>query len=235
MRFLVTRPQPDCHRTAERIRQLGHDAVEEPMLVMRETLSNVLPNGPFAGLVVTSGRVVELLKNHPQADGLKSLPVFAVGNRSAELMRSAGWQDVRSANGSSGDLVDLILGEPLSGPLLYPAARDRAADLEAVLQECGISCVVVEAYAMEQVANLTKETARDYAAGHYDGVLIYSQRTAEAFLHALQALDPDAVLPRQKVFAISKQAGKPLESRTCVCVSQSPTEDAVLNLALNPG
>lgn len=202
---------------------------------MRETLGNVLPNGPFAGLVVTSGRVAELLKKHRQADGLKSLPVFAVGNRSADLMRSAGWQDVRSADGSSKDLVDLILAQSLSGPLLYPAARDRAGDLEAVLQERGISCVLVEAYAMEQVASLSDQAARDYAAGHYDGVLIYSQRTAEAFLHALQALDPDAVLPRQKVFAISQQAGKPLESRACVCVSTSPTEEAVLNLALNPG
>ena len=205
------------------------------MLIKRETLSNPLPDEPFAGLVVTSGRAAEFLKTHPQAAALKALPVFAVGNRSADLMRSAGWVDVRSADGSSEDLVDLILEDAPIGPLLYPAARDRAADLETILREREISCIAIEAYAMEQVTSLSETTARDYAAGHYDGVLIYSQRTAEAFLHALQALDPDAALPRQKVFSISKQAGKPLENRACVHVATSPTEDAVLTLALNQG
>ncbi len=203
------------------------------MLVVRETLGNALPEGLFAGLVVTSGRVAELLKNHPQSAPLKSLPVYAVGNRSAELMRVAGWEDVRSANGSSRDLVDLILAASPSAPLLYPAARDRAVDLESSLQERGISCVLVEAYAMEQVAALSESAAGNLAAGYYDGVLIYSRRTAEAFLHALQVLDPEGALPLHKVFAISKLAGKPLENRACVYAAAYPTEEALLNLALN--
>jgi len=234
MKFLVTRPLPDCHRTAAKLRSFGHEAVEEPMLTMRVTLPIDLPAKDYSGVVVTSARVAGVLTASPIAERLKHLPVFAVGDRSAHAMQEAGWQDVRSAQGAVDDLERLILDHKPVGPLLYLAARDRAGGLENVLGEAGLSCDLVEAYAMEPVACLSARVADDIKAGRYDGVLIYSARTGETFLRAAQKTGVADALRDVPVYAISQSAGNSLEGWTCVIAPAVPTEEALLNIALNP-
>ena len=81
MRLLVTRPEPDCHKTAERIRALGAEAVEAPMLELEATLPERFDLAGITGIAVTSARVAKLLKDHVQKPELAKLPVFCVGNR----------------------------------------------------------------------------------------------------------------------------------------------------------
>lgn len=233
MRLLVTRPQPDCRKTAERIRALGGEAVEAPMLETRASAPLRFDLTGVTGLAVTSSRVAGILKNHPQVSELRALPVFTVGKRTAEAMTAAGFEDVVSADGDVLALAGLIAARQPEGHLLYPCARDRAGDLEGDLAAQGLHCdpvIVYETNPVDQMPAAVMDSLRD---GAIDGVLIYSRRSAEAFLSVLKSADTAGLLKKIRTFAISPQAGEPLADYTCVETAAHPSEDALLTLALN--
>jgi uroporphyrinogen-III synthase len=233
LRLLVTRPQPECRKTAERIRALGGEAIEAPMLETRASAPLRFDLTGVTGLAVTSSRVAGILKDHVQLADLRTLPVFAVGRRTAEAMTSAGFENVVSADGDVLVLADLIAARQPEGHLLYPCARDRAGDLEGDLASRGLHgdpVIVYETNPVGQMPAAVLDSLRDGAVG---GVLIYSRRSAEAFLSALETADSIGLLEKIRTFAISPQAGEPLADYTCVETAAHPSEDALLTLALN--
>lgn len=233
MRVLVTRPEPECQASADRIRAAGHMADTAPMLTLTVTAPDTLPIDKATALAVTSPRVADILNAHRQSAALKKLPVFAVGDRSAAAMREAGWTSVASADGDVSDLADLIRAHHTDGPILYPAALDRVGNLEGRLAAGGLTCLPIEVYRMDKVKNLPATIAERLGDRVYDRVLIYSQRTGEAFRDAAMAAGLEDTLRDVRVFAISARAAVPLESVACVTTAPYPTENALLESALN--
>ena len=127
MRFLVTRPEPDAERTAKTLRSQGHAVTIAPLLRV-ETLENVeIGAGPWAAILVTSANAARAIAAHKHVAELRALPVLAVGERSADAMRSAGFADVSSAEGAAGDLTGLAAKRLKRGDLLlYLAGADRS-------------------------------------------------------------------------------------------------------------
>jgi uroporphyrinogen-III synthase len=70
---------------------------------------------------------------------LAHLPVFAVGDATAEAAHRAGFARVQSAGGTVSDLATLILANPLSwqGDLVHLSARQPAGDLTGLLAHGG--------------------------------------------------------------------------------------------------
>ena len=233
MRLLVTRPQPECRKTAERIRALGGEAVEAPMLESRVTAPVRFDLTGVTGLAVTSGRAAGILKDHRQISDMKHLPVFAVGRRTAEAMTSAGFENVVTADGDVHALAGLIAAGQPEGHLLYPCARDRAGDLEGDLAARGLRCDPVIVYETDPVAHIPAAVLDGLRDGAVDGALIYSRRSAEAFLKALEMAHSTGLLKKIRIFAISPQAGEPLADYTCVETAAHPSEDALLRQALS--
>lgn len=234
MRLLVTRPEPDCRKTAERIRALGAEAVEAPMLMLGSLLPERFDLAGVDGLAVTSARVAGFLEGHAQIPELVKLPVFCVGDRTAAAMKNAGFENVRSANGDVSALAELIAVEQPEGKLLYPCAKDRAGDLEGDLAKKGISCTPVIIYVMDPVTVLPPFVLKDLRDKSINGVLIYSKRTAQTFLEAMKAAGALGLLKDQKIFAISPQAAEPIAGYACVQTAEHPSEETLLTLALNP-
>ena len=107
VRLLVTRPEPDAERTAAGLRTRGHIVLVAPLLRI-ETVENAeIGPGPFAAILVTSANAAPAIVTHRRFAQLRALPVFAVGDRSAQAMRALGFADVTSANGEVGDLAAL--------------------------------------------------------------------------------------------------------------------------------
>lgn len=235
MRFLVTRPQPDCRRTAERLRAAGHCADEAPVLDCVNTPPERLNLSDVSALAFTSRRAITAFHGHDQVAELQALPVFTVGNATAEAARQAGYDTVFSAEGDVAALAKLILGNrDRLGPggVLYPAAQDRAGDLEGLLTGGKLSCRTLTVYRMAMVDKLPADVVSALQANAYDGVLIYSKRTAEAFRALLAAACPRQNFPQLPVYALSQQAGAPLSEVTCVRIASVPNENALLDLAL---
>lgn len=181
MRIWVTRTAPANEKTAARLRGLGHDVLRAPVLRVRRLDTKLLVAAPDA-VVFTSGNGV---RHHPRSSALHHLPVFTVGDATAEAARRSGYLDVRSAKGDVRDLQRLILDSlPSSSRLLHFAGRDLAGDLTGFLRRFGHSVDRRHVYAAEPVAFSSLRKVRA-ALPSIDGVLVHSPRAAERVARAL--------------------------------------------------
>src|ERR1019366_9602411 len=97
---------------------------------------------------MTSANAPGAIAAHPVRAALIKRAVFAVGRRSADAARAAGFANVTSAGGDVRDLVRLIVERraDAAGPLLYLAGEDRAADLIGELTARGMAAEMAVVY-----------------------------------------------------------------------------------------
>lgn len=232
MRLLITRPLPDALRTAERLRELGHDAIGEPLLTVTFLLPPAELPTPRA-ILLTSQNAVRAVEMWPQAAQWSRIPVFVAGPATARAAAAIGFADVRGAARDAGSLADKVIAElaPNSGPLLYPAARDRAGALAGGLLKRGYDIRVVEAYRADATTRFSEAVAAALAGGTIDGVLLYSRRTAMAFRDCAAAAGVAGPLSTLDFYVISEQVAEVLDgiSRR-YHVAEHPVEDSLLAL-----
>ena len=84
MRVVVTRPQADGERTAAALEALGHEVLVAPLMRIEPIAADLA--GTWSAIVITSANALQAAP----ATIDKTLPVFAVGDRSAEAARRAG-------------------------------------------------------------------------------------------------------------------------------------------------
>ena len=137
MRVLVTRPMPDGERTAATLRGRGYDVLVAPLMQVKPIAADL--SGDWSAVIISSANAVRALDAR-QIASLNKLPLFAVGQRSADAAREAGFTNVRSANGDAGDLIRLVAASHAdqAATYLYLAGEDRAADVEGELAKRGI-------------------------------------------------------------------------------------------------
>lgn len=229
MRLLVTRPEPEATRTAERLRGLGHTALVQPLL----TIAFYPPPRDVArpaALLITSQNGLRALAAWPWAADWLRVPIFVAGAATARAAAELGFSDVRLGATDAGSLAELVRHSmpKSSGPLIYPAARDRAGALTAGLLAIGYDVRTIEAYRAEVAARLDPAIREALASQAIDGVLLYSRRTAAAFRDLVAAAG--ITLRRATAYAISDQVGEVVGGLMPVKVAASPDEDALLAL-----
>ena len=188
---------------------------------------------PWQAVLMTSANAAHSIALHPKLGELRSLPVLAVGRRTAEAARAAGFAEVISANGGAGDLEALVVGRFRGGAaLLYLAGSDRARDLAADLAPHDIVVRTIEIYRAHARKIFPAETAAALRANAIEGVLHFSRRSAETFVQCARraAIVPAALRPFQ--FCISAQAAEPLVRAGAhkIRIAAQPKEDALVAL-----
>ncbi len=233
MRVLVTRPQPAADRTAAVLKARGHQPILCPVLYLADLPAEIDP-ACFAAIAVTSANAVDALSRHPSFAALTGLPLFAVGDKSAQRALAAGFQTVRSAGGAVDDLCRLIAASrnAAAGAVLYAAARDRAGDLEGCLRGKGFSVTTIDVYHAGPVSDLPDALDRACATGPPDRIAVYSARSATHLAAAANQSSCGETLRKATVVAISKAAAAPLRrSGWKACrIAHRPTEAALLDL-----
>lgn len=231
MRVVVTRPQVDAERTATALRARGHDVLIAPLLRIEPVAAAIGPG--FAAVVITSAHAPGAIAVHPEHDVLIKLPLFAVGGRSAEAARQAGFSNVTSADGDVRDLMRLIVARRAgaAGPLLYLAGEDRAADLIGELTANGIAAEMTVVY-RAAVAPFPAGLAAALKAGEIDAVLHFSRRSADNYLDGARTagLLAQALTPRH--VCLSPQIAEPLAAAGAkeIAVAPHPHEAALIEL-----
>lgn len=230
--MLVTRPEPDASETARRLNALDIETVIEPLL-SAETLPTSLPPATgFAALAITSANALRALDQRGDLPKYRGLPLYAVGDRTADMARRLGFTRVASAAGNFGDLVALLARAGLGGPVLYPAARHQAGDLGKALAPHGIMVITAAIYDMRPAASLGESTRAALAAGSIDAALFYSRRTAETFAALAAPLRDRSKLG---LLCLSEAVAAPLVAAhfVRVALAEHPSEAAMMGLALS--
>ena len=165
MRVLVTRPEPAASRTAARLRALGHEAIVAPLLLVRAVAWG-LPDTLPTAVALTSASAAALAG--AQLARLTHLPVFAVGEATADAARAAGFTDIRAARGDASAVFALAARAGFVS-MLHLAGADRSPAVVPL----GLRVAVRTVY----VADLADSLPADCG----DLALLYSTRTADAF------------------------------------------------------
>ena len=193
MAILVTRPLPDGETTAATLRAKGFEVLLAPMLRFEQVAFHDDADAPYGAVVVTSANALRAIETRLEGSPLLKLPLFAVGEHTADAARAAGFAKVISADSDAAGLRERMLASvkaktlKKTSPLLYLAGADLARDLPGELGERGFTVVTQTTYRMVAVPNLPKETREAFAADEVEAVLHYSRRSARAFIEAVRA------------------------------------------------
>jgi uroporphyrinogen-III synthase len=234
VRLLVTRPEPEGGETAARLRARGHEVVLAPLLRIEPMADVPLSAGPWAGVVFTSANAVRAIAAHRRFGELAGLPAYAVGARTREAAKAAGFANVVSAQGDVDALAGLIATAVEGGgpPLLYLAGSDRSGDLAGALAKVGGAVETTIAYRAVIVGDFDADVRQAIAARRIDAVLHYSVRTAQAFIAAATAGGLMDSVMKIMHFCLSPQVAAPLAAAgaASIRVAMEPNETALFTL-----
>ena len=239
MKVLVLRPERAAQRTAEALARLGHEAILAPVLAI-EDLASPVPDGPFDAVLATSANGLRKLRQRPEIAALKSTLLIAVGDRTAEAGREAGFETVHVAEGDGRALVEEATAHfPKPARFLHAAGADRAFDVAGALQARGHEAIVVELYratAATRMPDAAAEALRDGTAG---AALHHSGRIAETFVALAEAENLGDAIRAIPHAALAPRISAALERAGCVrvAVARRPDEAALLEALqgiLNP-
>jgi len=220
MNILVTRPEPGATATAARLTGLGHNPILLPCLTITPRPLK-LPESP-AAIIITSAQAIPALP-----DSYKILPVFCVGDATANRMREVGFSSVLSASGDARDLEKLILRHRLPGTHLLAVGQRHGQALAGNLREAGIKILRRAVYTASPIRSLRAEAADALSGKRVHAALFYSAETVRAFTR-LRPAGTAAVT----AFALSPAVAAPLAGLPWseIRVALAPTEADLLAL-----
>lgn len=216
----VTRAQPGADATAQRLRERGWTPLIAPLIATR-----LLPleAGALEGVDALAFTSAAGVRAFTGGGTSTSLPVFTVGDATADAAHAAGFTRVLSAQGAGADLARLIAAVAPFARLAHLGAREPAFDLVAALRAAGRPAIHLPLY--ETVAQALPPAAEAaLAQGRIAAVLIHSPAAARA----LRGVANGASLASVTVVALSAACAEPVAGPAAT-VAATPTEAALLD------
>ena len=232
-RVLVTRPEPGATSTANALRDAGFDPV---IASLTEILPLPVDGGTDIGKVdavaVTSANAI---RHTPMRllSRLAYLPLFAVGDATAEAATAAGFRNVVAGPGDAVGLAGLVRdGMPVGSTILYLCGKVRRPDFERVVESAGLKIAVLETYDTQN-RNSKAVFSRILAANSpFFAVLLHSSEASKTLSGIMSQPDVARLLANALVVAISDRAAAPVRDVFAgrLCIAQEPTEAAMMSV-----
>lgn len=226
---MITRPEPGASETAARVAALGFQPIVAPLLAISPLPTPLPSSGQVQAILVTSRNAIQAL---PASH--RHLPLFAVGDATAQRARSAGFDRVASADGDAAALADLVARTVIAhaGPLLLATGRLQGNPLAADLRRRGFAVVRRVVYAAEPVPALPAAAGAALSAGTVRAAMFFSAETARTCVHLLQGAALHEAVRTVDALAIGRPAAVALEALPWrrVRVAARPGQDAMLAL-----
>lgn len=216
---LITRSIGDAAPYADKVRARGWEAMMEPMLRIEPV--GILPDiAPYDALVFTSAHAVDAFAAQSPH---RNIPVFTVGDSTADHARGAGFENVTSAAGDANDLKELLEREAPE-KILYLRGDDVAQEFDGI-----DSAVVYKAHPVEKFTESCFDALR---SGRIRNVMFFSARGGAAFVDLCRASGLEGAVSGIKALCIS---GAVLESVSVLPwsatrIAASPSRAAMLAL-----
>ncbi|MEN9874246.1 MAG: hypothetical protein RL186_1143 [Pseudomonadota bacterium] len=141
---LITRTQPGASATAQALAVRGHT----PVIVCAAQTVGVDHEMDVAGvqaLLMTSAAAARHARTNAH---IRALPVYAVGDATAQAALAAGFETVISAGGDGATLAVLAADQMQAsdGALLHLRGQEVAGDVTGMLNACGFQTRALEVY-----------------------------------------------------------------------------------------
>lgn len=120
--LLILRPEPGASATARRAAKLGLTTTLYPLFQIRPSLWEPPETGNFDAMLLTSANAVR--HGGPGLFLYKHLPVYAVGEATAQAAREAGFQ-LAGVGQSGAQAISDIMARRAHARVFHPGGRDR--------------------------------------------------------------------------------------------------------------
>ncbi|MGD7069250.1 uroporphyrinogen-III synthase [Acetobacter sp. AAB5] len=201
---IVTRPEPGLSETMAAVAGAGWLPLPSPALVVqRHTLR--LPQKLPAAILLTSGQAVSAVVAAAQQAKALDIPVYAVGDRTAQRARDAGFTCVKSADGDAHALVSLLQTrqQPEQGTLLLCSGAGQGVELAAWCRQAGFKVTRRVVYAAKPIQKITEQTRTAIQAAKVAVVLFFSAESAAGWLAALPETEQKRLAAQARAVVIS--------------------------------
>ncbi len=231
MRVVVTRAQADGERTAIALRKRGHEVLVAPLMRIESIAADLAGN--WGAVIVTSANAPVAIGENSARNTLIKLPLFAVGQRTAEAAKQAGFANVTSAGGDLRDLVRTLVAQraDAKAPLIYLAGEDRAADLLGELFSRGIAAEMRVVYRAVAVP-FSPALIEALEAGETEAVMHFSRRSADNYVAGARQAGIFGAAIAVRHFCLSSQVAEPLAGAGAgrIAIAARPEEAALIEL-----
>ena len=231
MRVLVTRPKEDARGFAAALAARGHEALLEPLLSVEVLQPGEAPVDLLGvqALLFTSANGVRAFAART---ALRDVPVYTVGDASAQAARDAGFGYVQSAAGDVEALARLVEGnlKPTKGSLFHAAASVVAGDLQGRLEKSGFAVRRCILYRTVEVDRLTNGTFEALSMGEVDVITFFSPRTAATFVRLVEEMGIQGALGHTRAACLSEAVAAKLSDLPWadIIVAERPDQDALI-------
>ena len=185
MHILLTRPLEDCSEMILKFKSLGHQISHLPLLNIESVEYNKIIFSEFMSVIFTSANAVKFLDLH-NID--KNILCFCVGSATEKKARSAGFQNIITADGNVLNLKELVLQnfDKKKGRLIYVSGETISADLDQQLLKEGYDIERIVNYKTIHNQKFDKKFVEELKLKIPDIVYIYSQNSALSFLNFIK-------------------------------------------------
>jgi len=236
VRVLVTRPEPGASRTARRLEAQGFQPV---LLPLTETVALAveanLASDNAAAVAVTSANAV---RHAPKAliAALAALPCHAVGKRTAEACRAAGFSSVKEGPGDAAALADAIAGDLAGKAIVYLCGRVRFPAFEARLAAADVRVEAIEIYDTVEIDYGDADLLARLSDEPVEAVLLYSAKAATALARLIERPALRHLFETTEFLALSNRVAAPLAKIVDrkIHIATQPDEEALLKLLSQP-
>ncbi|PZO86082.1 MAG: hypothetical protein DI626_07030 [Micavibrio aeruginosavorus] len=216
---------------AAKIKACGFEPLFEPILQVEFTDSPIQTDNDRPLVFTSAHGVGAYAKAVPEGRGN---PAYVVGDNTAEAAMSAGFTDIKNAQGTGDDLAAL-LEAGLSGQNvrpLYVRAENISVDLTVMMAARGIVMDEIVAYRTVPAESLSLNLLRKLDKREVAACLFFSRRGAETFTSLVQQYDRAYALRTTKALCIGEGV---VESVSVLpfaqtLVSQTPDRDGMMEL-----
>lgn len=181
-------------------------------------------------LIVTSKNALRSLRERVK---FHTLPLYTVGDKTAEFARALGFLNVLSASGDSKDLCHLILqkASPSKGALLYLSGDVVKGNITENLTTAGFVVKRHIVYTLESREDFPSSLKRALTQGNISYVLFFSPHTTTLFLHLLKKEKLEALTEKMTSLCLSQDVVKKVLDVKWkkVWVSPHPTVEALMD------
>lgn len=229
-RVLVTRPEAAADKTAQKLIDAGYVPVHFPV-TQTVALSFTIPEIDFDALTITSAAVFRHVGDEIISP-FKHLPLFAVGEGTAQAAREAGFSRVIEGGGDAVRLAATIAHSlPSSARVLYLAGRVRQPVFEDHMTEAGFKICVCDAYDAKMLAYPREEISAILGTDFFAAVLLYSGFATKAFCSLMQHIDAP-FNEKTRFLCISQRVAHllPAQWQKQALIADHPDEDGIFRL-----
>ena len=194
---LITRPLEQAQKFAETITSLGYSPLISPLLTIENIPTDFEKNDAPDAFIVSS---VQALTQLHIPMGWAHIPVFCVGDLTANAARDAGFQNIISGKGGIADLAPLINHQMKPhAKLVYLRGEHVHQDINALLQDYEIREILM--YRAHALQHFSAQILDQF--DKIDIVTLFSSRTALIFKELIEKNKLTPYLKNIKLLCLS--------------------------------